>query len=255
MLWYQSWLETRSRFLIGFALLAALAAGTVFEYPAVLKLMPLARSIDTTGPLGRMVAEAVELQREYRGFVWWQWFRQNLAQIWTLCAILLGAGGLLSRTSGRAALFTLSLPISRTRLIAVRTTTALAELFVLALIPSLLIPLLSPAVGESYALRDVVVHGVCLFVAGAVFFSLSVLLSTVFTDLWRPLLIACVAAVGVAVAEQFARTLAPYGVFSAMTAERYFREGGLPWPGLILSASASAALLYGASVNLARRDF
>jgi len=42
MLWYKSWLETRWRFLIGLVLLMIVAAGTVFDYPAVAKLAPLA---------------------------------------------------------------------------------------------------------------------------------------------------------------------------------------------------------------------
>lgn len=255
MLWYKSWLETRWRFLIGLALLTVLAVGTVLQYPAVVKLMPLARSVDTSGPLGRMIGEAIDVQRDYRGFVWWVWFRQNLAQIWTLCAVLLGAGGLLAKASGGPALFTLSLPISRTRLIAVRSATSFAELLVLALVPSLVIPLLSPTIGQSYGVVPVVVHGICLFVAGAVFFSLALMLSTVFSDVWRPLLIACMVAVLVALVEQLLRDVSPYGIFGAMTAETYFRHGALPWPGLLLSAAVSAALLYGASINLARRDF
>ena len=40
-----------------------------------------------------------------------------------------------------------------------------------------------------------------------------------------------------------------------MSGERYFRGGGLPWPGLFVSVALSAAMLYGAVVNLARRDF
>jgi len=40
-----------------------------------------------------------------------------------------------------------------------------------------------------------------------------------------------------------------------MSGENYFHGRGLPWPGLVASAAASAALLYGAGTNLARRDF
>ena len=138
----------------------------------------------------------MELARNYRGYVWSQWFRQNLPQMWTLFAVLLGTGGLLSQASGGGALFTLSLPVSRSRLLGVRAATGLAELLVLALVPSLLLPLLSPAVGQTYSVGDALVHGVCLFIAGAVFFSLAFLLSTVFSDVWRPLLIVlCVATV------------------------------------------------------------
>src|SRR5262245_21086072 len=114
MLWYKSWLDTRTRFWIGLAILVILAAGTVFDYPSISKLMPLV-NIEADGVAGRMIREAADVERDYRGFVWWEWVRQNLTQTWTLFAVLLGSGGLLSQASGGAALFTLSLPASRMR--------------------------------------------------------------------------------------------------------------------------------------------
>ena len=44
--------------------------------------------------------------------------------------MLLGTGGLLSQAIGGGALFTLSLPVSRERLLGVRAATGLAELAV-----------------------------------------------------------------------------------------------------------------------------
>ena len=255
MLWYKAWLETRWRFLIGLALLMLSAAGTVVTYPAMLKLLPLAPKLDLGGGLGRLVVESIELAREYRGFVWSHWFRQNLQQSWTLFAVLLGTGGLLSQTSGGGALFTLSLPATRERLLGVRAATALLELLALAFLPSLLIPLLSPGISQSYAVGDALVHSACLFIAGAVFFSLAFLLSTVFGDVWRPALIALGVAMLLSLCEQLLRDDWPLGLFRAMSAEVYFRGGGLPWPGLIVSASLSAAMLYAASRNIARQDF
>jgi len=254
MLWYKSWLDTRWRFLIGLALLMLAAGGIVLYYPEVVKLLPLVPNIDTSGPLGRRIKEAAELQRDYRGYVWSQWFGQNVTQTGTLFAVLLGSGGPVTQGSG-GALFTLSLPVSRNRLLEVRAAAGLAEWLVLALVPSLLIPLLSPAVGQTYAVTSALVHAVCLFVAGGVFFSLALLLSTVFTDLWRPLLLACAAAVVLAIGELFARDLSRYGLFTLMSGERYFRTGAVPWLGLLVGAALSALLLYGAAMNIARRDF
>jgi hypothetical protein len=255
MLWYKSWLETRWRFLIGLGLLMLSACGIVLFYPEVKKLMPLVPTIDTNGVLGRRIREAAELQREFRGYVWSQWFRQTPTQIGTLFAVLLGSGNPLSSGSEDAALFTLSLPASRHRLIAVRAGTGLAELFALAFIPSLLIPLLSPAVGESYGIGSALVHGLCLFTAGAVFFSLALLLSTVFGDLWRPLMLACAVAVILGLAEIFLRSQSAHGIFWVMSGESFFRRDGVPWAGLLIAAALSASMLYAAAVNLARRDF
>ena len=45
MIWYKSWLDTRSRFMVGLVLLVLSACGTVFYYPQVLKLMPMANRL------------------------------------------------------------------------------------------------------------------------------------------------------------------------------------------------------------------
>src|SRR6266849_6503420 len=194
MLWYKSWLETRSRFLIGLVLIIFSAVGVVMFYPRLLNLLPEVNRVDVGGVLGRRIKEGAELVHTYRGYVWSQWLRQPMSNMLTLFAVLLGAGGLLSQASRGGAVFTLSLPVSRNRVVGIRAATGLAELLVLAVIPVLLLPVLSPAVGETYSVGDALVHGACLFVAGGVVFSLTFLLGTVFTDLWRPVLIASGAA-------------------------------------------------------------
>jgi hypothetical protein len=255
MLWHKSWLETRWRFLIGLGVLACSAAGVVLTYPRVVELLALVPARDTGGELGRRVRESAELVRDYRGYVWSQWFGQRLTQGWTLFAVLLGTGGLVSQAVRGGALFTLSLPVSRRRLVTVRAAVGLAELAVLAVAPSLLLAALSPAVGQRHGIADAAVHSVCLFVAGTVFFSLTSLLSTAFSDIWRPPLIVLFIAVVLGLSEQLVRDVARFSVFSVMSAERYFRGEGVPWLGLIASAAVSVALLYGAARNVARQDF
>lgn len=255
MLWYKSWLETRSRFLIGLAVLMLTAAGAVIAYPRVVALLPLVPTVTVNGELGRRIKEGAELIRTYRGYVWSQWLRQGMTNMLSLFAVLLGTGGLLSQASGGGALFTLSLPISRKELLGVRAATGLAELMALAFVPPLLVPILSPAVGASYGVGDALVHGLCLFVAAAVLFSMACLLSTVFSDVWRPALIVCAGASVLGIAEPFFGELSRYSLFGIMDGEMYFRGGGLPWLGLLASAAVSAAMLFAASRNLARQDF
>jgi len=255
MLWYKSWLETRWRFVIGLGLLMLSAASTVVVYPQVVKLLPMASNVDLSGEIGRRVAESVELSRDYRGYVWSQWFRQNMTQLWTLFAVLLGTGGLLAQSAGGGALFTLSLPVSRNRLLGVRAATGLAELLVLAFIPSLLIAVLSPTVGQTYGAGNTLVHGACMFIGGAVFFSLAFLLSTVFSDVWRPLLIVLCVAIMLALSGHVFPDLARYSLFRVMSAEVYFRGGGLPCLVLTASTAVSVAMLYAATRNIARQDF
>lgn len=253
MLWYRWWLQTRWRFVIGLAVLLCSAASIVIVWPRIVELMPLASKMQMGGELGRKLKEAAEVSREYRGYIWAQWFQQNGAQLGTLFAVLLGTGGVFSQRAG--ALFTLSLPVSRERLLGTRIVIGLGELLALALVPSIFILLLSPTVGKTYDVREALVHSLCLFVVASVFYSLAFLLSALFNDLWRPLMFALLAALLLALLPQVFRNLSPYSAFRVMSGESFFRSGTLPWLGLLASATASIAMLYGAVIRTVRQDF
>jgi hypothetical protein len=254
MLWYRSWLETRWRFVIGLALLPISAAGSVIAYPRLLALLPLAEQVNTDDLIGRRIAEAAQVMGTYRGYIWSQWFAQNMTETWAFFAVLIGTGGLLAQSSGGGALFTLSLPATRDRLIGVRAATGLAEVAILAFAPGVVISALSPIVGQSYSLVDALAHGAFMLIAGSVFFSLAFYLSSVFTDIWRPVLIAVGVSFAIRFLEEFA-DFAGYGPAGLMSGERYFRGLGVPWIGLLLSVVVSSMLLFAAGRNIARQDF
>jgi ABC-type transport system involved in multi-copper enzyme maturation permease subunit len=96
-----------------------------------------------------VIREAIEMQKDFRGFIWYQSFRQNLTQMGVFFAILLGCGGLLSESSKGSALFTLSLPVTRKQLLGARTGAGLAQLFAIAMVPPLAISLLAPSIGST----------------------------------------------------------------------------------------------------------
>jgi ABC-type transport system involved in multi-copper enzyme maturation permease subunit len=257
MLWHKAWLETRWRFISAIVILTMLVGGSVYGYVATQHLLPQLNA--TTGtPVGEAsglagaIREAIEMQKEFRGFIWFQAFRQNLTQMGVFFAVLLGCGGLLSESSKGSALFTLSLPVTRKQILGARTGLGLAQLFAIAMVPPLVIPILAPSIGQHFSIVDALAHGLCIFVVAAVFFSLASFLSTLFSDIWRPLLIA----IGIACAVALGSVVVPQlGIFSVMSGESYFRTGSLPWAGLVTSAVIATALLYGAAETLERRDF
>jgi ABC-type transport system involved in multi-copper enzyme maturation permease subunit len=257
MLWHKAWLETRWRFISALLILTMLAGGTVYDYLATQRLLPRLNATTSTAAteasgLAGAIREAIEVQSNFRGFIWYNTFRQNLTQMGVFFAILLGCGGLLSETSKGSALFTLSLPVTRRRIFGARIGTGLAQWFAVAMIAPLAIPILAPSIGERFSVVDALAHGICIFVVGAVFFGLASFLSTLFGDLWRPLLIALGIACLLAVVAFAVPQLA---LFSVMNGERYFRTHTLPWAGLLSSAVLATALLYSAAETLERRDF
>jgi ABC-type transport system involved in multi-copper enzyme maturation permease subunit len=255
MLFHKAWLETRWRFVAGLIILTVVAGAKVYEFTLTQRMMPLAESVVAgagNSPLERAIREAIEMQREFRGFIWFNGFRDILAQMAVLFAVLLGCGGLMTEAKKGSALFTLSLPVTRRQLLGARTATGLAQCFAIAMIPPLAIPLLAPAVGQQFSIVDALAHGLCLFFVTALFYSLAAFLSTMFGDFWRPMLIAfvvaCIAALAQFVAPEF-------GLFRVMSGEAYFRNGTLPWMGFVTTAVLASALLYSAAETLERRDF
>ena len=254
MLWYKAWLDTRWRFLLALVVLLVFACGTVMSFPAVQRLVAQVPQVPVTAneELQQELEQSLEAIRTFTGYVWTQWFAGNFASLLTLVAALLGAGSPLVK-SGSGALFSLALPASRERWIGTRAGLGLVELFVLALAPSVAFSALAPFVGQHYAVVDAVVYGVCAFVIASSFFAVAMLLSTVFNDVWRPLLLTCVVAIVVAAVG----VLFPdgHGFYAAMAGGNWFYDASLPWPELLISAAAAAGLVYAAAANIARRDF
>jgi len=254
MLWQKAWLETRWRFISALVILTIMTGGNVWDYLATQRLLPRLgiSTAQPSTPLEGYIADAIELQKDFRGFIFFQTFRQNLTQMGVLFAVLLGCGGLLAEAKKGSALFTLSLPVTRRQLLGVRTATGLAQCFAIAMIPPLALPLLAPAIGQQFSIVDALAHGLCLFFVAALFYSLAAFLSTMFGDFWRPMLIAflvaCIAALAQALAPEF-------GLFRVMSGEAYFRNGTLPWMGFVTTAVLASALLYSAAETLERRDF
>lgn len=257
MLWHKAWLETRWRFISALLILTVLAGGNVYDYLATQRLLPrlnatTASPVAQASGLDAAIRDAIELQKDFRGFIWYQAFRQTMTQMGVFFAILLGCGGLMSETAKGSALFTLSMPITRRQLLGARAGAGLAQWFAIAMVAPLSIPLLAPSIGQHFNVVDALAHGLCIFIVGAIFFSLAAFLSTMFADIWRPMLIA----LGIACALAIASFAVPQiALFSVMNGESYFKTGALPWTGLLVSAALTTALLYSAAETLERRDF
>jgi hypothetical protein len=250
MLWYKAWVDTRWRFLLSLALLLVLACGSSLTFPQVRDFLgsmqlPVVPDEETAAAF----RESLEFMRTFRGYAWSQWFSQSFPVLLTILAALLGSGNPLVK-GGSGALFSLALPVARGRWIGTRAGTALGELFVIALVPSLAFAVLAPAVGEQFAVTEAIAYGLSAFAGASFFLGLAVLLSTLFNDVWRPLLLTCVGALVVAVVVPH-----DYGLFQAMGGRSYFFSGTLAWPVLIVSAAGAAGLIYAATARIARRDF
>lgn len=248
---YKAWLDTRWRFLIGVAVMFVAAGALVFGYEEVLRQLQ-------TLAAGRGTPGRETIFGDYRTYVWNAGIRDTLRQLTALFAVVLSAGGLLSQASRAGSgggQFMLSLPVSRDQLLWSRVGVGLAQLLALTVLAPLLITAISPAIGQSYRIIDALVYGLCLFAGGAVLFSATTLLSTMFNDVWRPPLVALCAVVAIGFVVSLLGGSSRHSLLGVMTGETWFAEHWLPGIGLLVTAAVSAALLYLARLNIARLDF
>lgn len=254
MLWYKAWRETRWRFFIGLLLLCASCAVVVLTQPMVAGL-PLGDMPSLNESLRELVREALALMTTYPGYVWSQWFGKNLLQLWMFFAVIIGVGGIVAEGARGSALWTLSLPVTRRRLFGVRAGVGALELLALALVPSLLIPLLSRFIGKSYPVGDILVHSLLMFVGGLSVYCLALLLSSVFAEQLKAIIIGVVLVFGVSLLPLLDARVTPYMFATLMSGEKYFKTGGLPWAALSVYTCVAAALYALALRILERRDF
>ncbi len=113
----------------------------------------------------------------YPLYIWLSLSHGFLQFLWVVAAVLLGLGGLLRERAAGASNFTLSLPVSRSRLVTARAIVGAVEATVLGFIPGLLVVVLSPFAGLSYPLGQSLIFGALLVTGGLVFYSLGFFLS------------------------------------------------------------------------------
>jgi ABC-2 type transport system permease protein len=261
MLWYKAWLETRARFLLGALLVSAVTAFFVLGHPFMIRQW---RSDLLLHPDWSEPAWFPRALVDYPYFLWHFVYDEMLQNAWVVSAILLGLGGIDREAAMGTAGFTLSLPVRRRDLLAVRLAVGGGEAILLGFLPSLLLPLLSRVMGRAYPLPQALAHSALLVCGGMIFFALSVLLSTAVRDENTPLLIGVsLAAVLYFLMQPYADGLTPGPWWSrvlnlprllAGPAEIH-APGDLPWKGVALSVAVTIALL-GASFRLSDlRDY
>ena len=196
MLWHKAWVDTRWRFFLGLALLLVLACGSSLTFPRVRDFvasmqLPVVADKEAAAAL----RESLGLMSTFRGYAWSQWFAQNFPALLTLLAALLGSGSPLVKAA--AALCFRWLCPCRVYGGSARVREPHCRAFVLALVPGVAFAVLAPLVGERFALTEALAYGLSAFVGGSLFLGLAVFLSTLFTDVWRPVLLTCVGALAI----------------------------------------------------------
>ena len=243
MLWYKAWLESRARFIFCLVGLQALIIHMVLAYDNVL-----------------IAFELNPATYKYTEYVW-RVFTYRIQVGWTFSVLFLGFGGLVREKVLGSADFTLSLPVTRRRLVGVRAALGVSQSLILGLLPFVSVPLLSLVMGKSYPYTQTLLFAFLMTVGGIVYFCLGFFLSTALAGEYAP------AAIGVLMlilVNQFSRqfeVLKPFNPQDFLSGlhyldkSTYFLEGPLPWSGIAVSLACAVTLLLLSVGITERREF
>lgn len=165
MVWFRAWLETRSRIAFTIAWLAV--------FVGILASASANRG-GAPGGLPRML--------------------DVLAFVWVFVPVWLAGSGVRTQAGfGRGATrglhgstyFTVSLPVTRARLVIVRTLLGLIETAAVITALGVALWLLLPVLGTEASVQDGVGHLLVAFVCGLAFYGLSTLTATLLDDVWH----------------------------------------------------------------------
>src|SRR5262245_30364358 len=162
MLWYKAWRESRVRFILSAAVLTFLSVGLMY------------RAQTAFPPPDRP-------DLPYSAWVWANIYGNMNPTIFIILVMVLGLGGLKRERPVGSAPFTLSLPVTRLRLVLVRGAMGLLQVAFLSFIPAMLIPTFSPILArQSYPESQALLFGLLFMTWGAIAFAVGFLWSSLF---------------------------------------------------------------------------
>jgi hypothetical protein len=238
MLWYKAWLETRSRFLVMFIGVTVLFSVLVWH-----------REIGAESWSG--IGYYNDVLHSSQGM---------LALIWVPVICMLMMGGLLRENASGAASFTLTLPVSRNRLMGVRIGMGVLQALALGVFPSCCMYAVAHFTGKAYSPSQLAFHLLLLISGGSVFFGIAVLISSLIEGEYT----APAVALGIAIVMLMGlgeQELKPFNPAEFMMGSAYLDRhsnllvGGFPWSIACIWLALSVALLVAATKFIARRDF
>lgn len=228
MLWYKAWHESRSRFFYTLAGMLVVSGLFVLSYESW--------HLDPA-------------RINFPGFVWHALYFRFFHAAWVFSTLFLALGGLLAERHQGTALFTLSLPARRSRILLVRAAVGAGEAAVTAILPAISISAFSLSIGRNYPLIQSLGFALLLAAGGMAFFSFGILLSACLRGDWAPVAIGIPIIAGIYTgtrSSQLLRAYSPQDLFSGAAtvhAPEWGLSAPLPWAALGVSIGAALILL------------
>lgn len=245
-LWKKEISAGRIKLLVGLAVLAIAALVVALTYDIVNKYVGM-------GQVPDFARDQVKLLKDYKFFIWTQWFGKNLMQSGVILAVAFGAGVISTEISRQTMHFLLAKPIRRSSIFTAKYVVNYIILTLSVIISTMVLYIGVIATGHSYSLLQLM-EGAVIAVAGlGVVFSIASCFSAVFDRTLTAVAASAVAAF-VLYVPGFFPALAKYSLFYHLSGPGIIRGEGFPFLTLAVFILSSAGLYLLGRTRFAGRD-
>jgi ABC-type transport system involved in multi-copper enzyme maturation permease subunit len=165
MLWYKAWRESESRFLISVVTIGCFCLFAVLFHVRI-------QANGSSLPPGLR-------SHAYSEHIYQMIYAGTAKGVFAILAIFMGLGGLVRERDHRTLLFSLALPVRRSRILMMQMAVGLSELAVVSAVPLLVIPAASLLQHEYYPAVEAIHFSILWFCCGTIIFAAAFLLSVV----------------------------------------------------------------------------
>ncbi len=245
MLWYKCWREMRNVMLVGVASMAVACVMIVHFQQAM--------------------RNSVGVPTTYIAYVWKSVYDSLGRDVFLIMTLILGSGGLLQEKSQVTVGFTLSLPVSRKKILWMRALMGYAGVLALSLTPAVVMPVASRMAGLEYPVMQALGFSALWAGVGAVFYGYTFFLAQRLEGEHTALLLAVPSLMlyGVAAELPWLAKFPLLNIFDVITGEEmpYFNErihmltGALPWLALASMVLVAAGAVEIGARRMQAKDF
>lgn len=185
-LFRRAWLESRVRFALGAIVVVAVCGFMTLMRPVIVAQWQrdLVEHPEWQNPLWFN-----DVLHSYPYYLWHYLYQDMLQKALVVFAVLLGVGGLAREAQYGTAAFTLSLPVTRGKILLTRAFVSFVQLAVLGVIALLILMTGSALIGEHYSVSHAVLHLSTLIVGAAAALAVSMAISTIVEGEHAPVLV------------------------------------------------------------------
>ena len=184
-----------------------------------------------------------------------------VALIWIISAVFLGLGGLVRERAVGSSAFTLTLPVGRAKLVAVRAAVGFLEAITLAIVPWVINFLISGIRQTPFSLAQASYCILLLTAGGIVYFSLAILISSIFEGEYTAAAIAYGLVILSLFLSESVSHLKALNLVYVVTGLDYINKqtfefsGPPPWFELVATVSIAVVMLLTSIVVTKQKDF